>query len=70
VFAATDDQAKMFAWELSSGEQIWETALPATAQATPMTYESNGRQFVVIAAGGEDSATGKPGDYVIAFSLR
>ncbi len=70
VFAATDDQAKMFAWELSSGEQIWETALPATAQATPMTYESNGRQFVVIAAGGEDSVTGKPGDYVIAFSLR
>lgn len=70
VFAATDDQPKIFAYELESGEQIWESTLPATAQATPMTYESEGRQFVVITAGGTDSSTGKPGDYVIAFTLR
>ena len=68
VFAATDDQPKMFAYELVSGELIWETTLPAAAQATPMTYVSDGKQFVVITAGGEDMETGKPGDYVIAFS--
>ena len=68
VFAATDDQPKMFAYDLESGELIWETTLPAAAQATPMTYVSDGKQFVVITAGGEDMETGKPGDYVIAFS--
>ena len=69
VFAATDDQPKIFAYELTGGELIWEAMLPAAAQATPMTYLSDGKQFVVITAGGEDTETGKPGDYVIAFSL-
>jgi len=70
VFAATDDQAKMFAYELTSGEEIWAANLPAPAQATPMTYMSGDQQFVVITAGAEDPTTGKPGDYVIAFSLQ
>jgi len=44
--------------------------LPATAQATPMTYEWRGRQYVVIAAGGHgQSGIAPPGDSVVAFAL-
>ena len=70
VFAATDDQPNLFAYDLKSGDLIWNTELPATVQSTPMTYMSSGKQFVVVTAGGVETATGKPGDYVIAFSLR
>jgi len=69
VFAATDDQPQLFAYELTSGELIWSAALPAAAQATPMTYMAAGKQFVVITAGGTTTGTGEPGDFVIAFSL-
>ena len=34
-----------------------------------MTYEQDGRQFVVIVAGGHGSVGTKPGDYVIAYAL-
>ena len=44
--------------------------LPASAQATPMTYRTqSGKQFVVIAAGGHSALTTKMGDYVVAFAL-
>ena len=68
VFAATDDQPRLFAYDLYTGSLIRELVLPAAAQATPMTYMSNGKQYVVITAGGNDSR-GKPGDYIIAFTL-
>ncbi len=67
--AATDDQPKLFAYALGNGRLLWEKNLPAPSQATPMTYSSNGQQFVVVTAGGEDAHSGKPGDYIIAFSV-
>ena len=42
--------------------------LPAAGYATPCTYEIDGRQYVVIAAGGAKIGT-KPGDAYVAFSL-
>jgi glucose dehydrogenase len=49
---------------LGSGE------LPASAQATPMTYLApSGKQFVVIAAGGHTALETKISDYIIAFAL-
>ncbi len=69
VFAATDDEAKLFAYDLNDGDLVWSATLPATAQATPMTYMVNGKQFVVIAAGGTQPGSDQPGDYVVAFSL-
>lgn len=68
VFAATDDQSRLFAYRLDNGELLAEIETPAPVQSTPMTYMADGRQIVVITAGGEDS-TGKPGDYVVAYSL-
>ena len=46
-------QDKMFrAFDIETGEKLWEYELPAVASATPATYEVDGKQYVVIAAGG------------------
>jgi len=55
------------AFDIETGKQLWQGALPAGARATPMTYMLNGRQFVVIAAGGNED-WGK-GDSIVAFAL-
>ena len=59
------------AFDLDTGETLWEGRLPAGGQATPMTYflEETGRQYVVIAAGGHARAGTTVGDYVIAYAL-
>ncbi|MDW6020738.1 glucose/quinate/shikimate family membrane-bound PQQ-dependent dehydrogenase [Mesorhizobium sp. BAC0120] len=58
------------AYDLTTGLQLWQARLPAGGQATPMTYEtSDGRQFVVIVAGGHGSIGTKAGDYVMAYAL-
>jgi quinoprotein glucose dehydrogenase len=59
---------KIRAFDLRTGNRVWEAELPAFAMATPMTYEAGGRQFVVVAAGGHGTLGGF-GDSVIAFAL-
>ena len=48
---------------------LWEHALPAGGYATPCTYMVNGRQYVVIAAGGGGKLGTPSGDAYIAFAL-
>lgn len=55
--------------DVRTGKELWKGRLPAGGQATPMTYEWQGRQYVVIAAGGHGKSGTKTGDYVIAFAL-
>ena len=50
--AATNYDKKFRAFNKSTGELLWETTLPFAGNATPATYAVNGRQYVVIAAGG------------------
>ena len=59
------------AFDLDDGRTLWEGRLPAGGQATPMTYylPSTGRQYVVIAAGGNAHLGTTPGDYVVAYAL-
>jgi quinoprotein glucose dehydrogenase len=58
------------AYDLADGRQLWEGRLPAGGQATPMTYlDANGRQVVLVVAGGHGSTGTKPGDAVIAYAL-
>ena len=58
------------AYDVRSGDQIWESRLPAGGQATPMTYlGEDGRQFVLVVAGGHGSLGTKQGDAVIAYAL-
>lgn len=66
--AAVDDYLR--AYETTTGKVLWESRLPAGGQATPMTYRaSDGKQYVVMVAGGHGSVGTKPGDYVIAYRL-
>ena len=66
--AATQDE--MFrAIDLKTGRTLWQDQLPAAGHATPMTYRgADGRQYVVIAAGGK-AMRDKGGDQIIAYRL-
>ncbi len=65
---ATNHDRKFRAFDKLTGELLWETTLPASGNATPAVYEVNGRQFVVIAAGGGKSGS-PPGGTYVAFAL-
>jgi quinoprotein glucose dehydrogenase len=67
IAATTDNFLRAF--NTGSGEEVWQARLPAGGQATPMTYEAGGRQYVVIAAGGHAKLGTKRGDFLIAFAL-
>jgi quinoprotein glucose dehydrogenase len=66
---ATITEQKLRAYDIESGQELWSATLPASAQATPMSYSINGRQYVVICAGGHGKAGSKMGDSVVAFAL-
>jgi quinoprotein glucose dehydrogenase len=60
------------AFDVESGKELWKAQLPASGHATPMTYRlvANGKQYVVIAAGGHPKITEESlSDAVVAFTL-
>lgn len=59
----------MRAYNSESGELLWEERLPAGNQASPLTYVSEGRQYVVAVVGGHDRIPTKLGDSIIAWAL-
>ncbi len=69
VFVAGTLDRKIRALDVDSGEELWQADLPVAATALPMTYRSNGRQYVVIAAGGTPRAGTRSGDVIRAFAL-
>jgi quinoprotein glucose dehydrogenase len=66
---ASNFDKKFRAFDKSTGELLWETTLPFAGNATPATYAVNGRQFVVIAAGGGKDLKSKSGGVYVAFAL-
>ncbi|HET8622269.1 MAG TPA: PQQ-binding-like beta-propeller repeat protein, partial [Gemmatimonadales bacterium] len=69
VFIAATLDRHLRAFDIETGRVLWQSPLPAGGKATPMTYRGrDGRQYVVIAAGGDGEAFGT-GDEVIAFAL-
>jgi quinoprotein glucose dehydrogenase len=66
--AATCYDKKFRVFDKTTGKLLWQTLLPAAGNATPATYEVNGRQFVVIAAGGGKSPAPSGGS-IVAFAL-
>jgi quinoprotein glucose dehydrogenase len=73
VFTGASLDPVLRAYNTDTGEEIWKAELPASAQSTPMTYEWQGKQYVVICAGGHGKAKGfgsKMGDSVVAFRLQ
>jgi quinoprotein glucose dehydrogenase len=69
VFVAATRDGYFRAFHAETGELLWESLLPAGGQATPMTYAANGKQYVVIAAGGHGKFLTKMGDYIVAYAL-
>ncbi|ODN71040.1 PQQ-binding-like beta-propeller repeat protein [Methylobrevis pamukkalensis] len=67
IAAATDGLIR--AIDIETGETVWQDSLPAGGQATPMTYEVGGRQYVVIMTGGHHFMETPIGDEVIAYAL-
>jgi quinoprotein glucose dehydrogenase len=67
---ATNYDKKFRAFDKSTGELLWDTTLPFAGNATPITYELHGRQFVVIAAGGGKDLKSKSGGVYVAFALK
>ena len=66
---ATVADKKFRAYDKATGKLLWETTLPLGATATPATYEVNGRQYVVIAAGGMRDPVTPSGGIYVAFAL-
>ena len=66
---ATGDQ-RFRAFELETGRELWSSPLPASANATPMTYQVDDRQYILTAAGGHMFINAKEiNDYLVAFAL-
>jgi len=68
--AATMDRT-FRAFDTETGEELWSARLPTSGHATPMTYRigKDGRQFVVIAAGGHAPLGSPSDDAIVAFAL-
>jgi quinoprotein glucose dehydrogenase len=69
VFTAAAMDNYLRAFDSDTGRELWKFELPASAQATPMTYSLGGKQYLVIAAGGHGKLGTKQGDYVLTFTL-
>lgn len=69
IFIAATTDNKLRAIDIKTGKQVWQADLPAGGQTTPMTYEVDGRQYIVIAPGGHHFMETKVGDEVIAYAL-
>ncbi len=69
VFIGASTDNKLHAFDVATGEKLWQHNLPRAGIATPMTYTVDGKQFVVIAAGGHGKAGLELGDFVVAFAL-
>ena len=68
--AATIDNY-LRAFDVDTGRALWKARLPAGGQSNAISYlsERNGRQYVVIAAGGHAPMLTTPGDYILAYAL-
>tara|TARA_R110002110_G_scaffold415561_2_gene650954 strand:+ start:183768 stop:185693 length:1926 start_codon:yes stop_codon:yes gene_type:complete len=67
IGATMDRQIRAF--DVDNGDTLWQHTLPVDATATPMTYYYQGRQYVVINAGGHHMFQRPLGDYLYAFAL-
>ena len=70
VFVGGTMDRRLRAFSAETGKELWAAELPASAHATPMTFESGGKQYVVVAAGGSAKVDEeRQGDAVVAYAL-
>jgi quinoprotein glucose dehydrogenase len=70
TFIASTLDGKLRAFDTATGKTLWRHRLPAPGMAQPRQYTVGGRQFIVIAAGGNALADTQLGDAIVAFALR
>ena len=68
IFIGATNDEYFRAFDKITGEELWKSKLPAGGYATPITYELDGKQYIVIACGGGKMGT-KSGDSYVAYSL-
>ncbi len=71
AFIAATTDSYLRAFDVETGEELWRGSLPFAGHATPATYRlrKDGKQYVVIAAGGHALLGSEPGDSIVAFAL-
>jgi quinoprotein glucose dehydrogenase len=69
LFIAATKDGMFRAFDKTNGKLLWESELPAAGYATPSTYETGGKQYIVIACGGGKLGT-KKGDSYVAYALK
>lgn len=69
IFIGATKDEKFRAFDKTNGEILWEYKLPAGGYATPSVYQVDGKQYVVIAAGGGGKVVSPSGDAYVAFTL-
>jgi quinoprotein glucose dehydrogenase len=72
VFVAGTIDPFIRAFDIETGKELWKAQLPTSGHATPITYQvkPQGKQFLVIAAGGHPHVDEEPqGDALVAFTL-
>ncbi|MGI9291913.1 MAG: pyrroloquinoline quinone-dependent dehydrogenase [Gammaproteobacteria bacterium] len=69
VFMGASYDERFRAYSVDDGELLWETLTPYSANATPMTYMKDGKQYVVVSAGGHAWSPLPKGDYILAYAL-
>lgn len=69
VFIGAAMDERFHAYDKDTGELLWEYQMEFGGYATPATYEVDGRQYVVIAAGGGGKPGTKAGDIYYCFAL-
>jgi quinoprotein glucose dehydrogenase len=68
VMGASMDK-KLRILDINTGAELWQDKLPYAGMAVPMTYMANGKQYIVIAAGGNRRAFTEEGDAIVAYTL-
>ncbi|MCK2046130.1 pyrroloquinoline quinone-dependent dehydrogenase [Chromohalobacter moromii] len=69
VFIGASMDAKLRAYSLDSGEELWEDQAEAPAVANPAVYEYEGREYVAFVAGGNSILKDQVGDQVVVYAL-
>ncbi|WP_345191343.1 outer membrane protein assembly factor BamB family protein, partial [Gluconacetobacter tumulicola] len=69
VFVGATTDNMLHAFDAKSGKELWNDVLPGGGQATPMTYEYKGKQYVAIMAGGHHFMMTPVSDALVVYTL-
>ena len=70
IFIGATADSRLRAYDIDTGEELWRVLAPTSAMSTPMTYQAEGRQYVVFAAGGHSWYYPQGiDDYLLAYAL-